>query len=304
MLRTEHLTRRFGDITAVDDVSFEIASGEIVGLLGHNGAGKTTVMKLLTGYIEPSSGKAFVDGIDVQESPTEAREFLGYLPESRPLYSELTVIDYLWFAATVRNVSKESRRELVENAIASTDLRDRALDRIGTLSRGFQQRVGVAQAILHNPGTLILDEPTTGLDPSQTQHMRDLIKKLSKNATVVLSTHIMQEVEAICSRVLIMRDGFIAVDESLDNLQEGNRCWLTSDAPIEKVRASLQSQASVKQLNGRYLISPINADAKSDIPSVVRKLVADEVAVNSIEPEKRDLEALFRAVSAGDRNAT
>lgn len=304
MLRTEHLTRRFGDITAVDDVSFEIASGEIVGLLGHNGAGKTTVMKLLTGYIEPSSGKAFVDGIDVQESPTEAREFLGYLPESRPLYSELTVIDYLWFAATVRNVPKESRRELVENAITSTDLRDRALDRIGTLSRGLQQRVGVAQAILHNPGTLILDEPTTGLDPSQTQHMRDLIKKLSKNATVVLSTHIMQEVEAICSRVLIMRDGFIAVDESLDNLQEGNRCWLTSDAPIEKVRDSLQSQASVKQLNGRYLISPINADAKSDIPSVVRKLVADEVAVNSIEPEKRDLEALFRAVSAGDRNAT
>ncbi|MXW53366.1 MAG: ABC transporter ATP-binding protein [Gammaproteobacteria bacterium] len=304
MLRTEHLTRRFGDITAVDDVSFEIASGEIVGLLGHNGAGKTTVMKLLTGYIEPSSGKAFVDGIDVQESPTEAREFLGYLPESRPLYSELTVIDYLWFAATVRNVPKESRRELVENAITSTDLRDRAMDTIGTLSRGLQQRVGVAQAILHNPGTLILDEPTTGLDPSQTQHMRDLIKKLSKNATVVLSTHIMQEVEAICSRVLIMRDGVIAVDESLENLKEGNRCWLTSDASVEKVRDSLQSQASVKLLNGRFLITPIGADAKSDIPNVVRKLVSDDVAIGSIEPEKRDLEALFRAVSAGDRNAT
>ncbi len=304
MLRTEHLTRRFGEITAVDDVSFEIASGEIVGLLGHNGAGKTTVMKLLTGYIEPSSGKAFVDGIDVQESPTEAREFLGYLPESRPLYSELTVIDYLWFAATVRNVPKESRRELVEKAITSTDLRDRAMDTIGTLSRGLQQRVGVAQAILHNPGTLILDEPTTGLDPSQTHHMRDLIKKLSKNATVVLSTHIMQEVEAICSRVLIMRDGVIAVDESLDNLKEGNRCWLTSDAPIEKVRDSLQGQASVKQLNGRFLITPISADAKSNIPNVVRKLVSDDVAVGSIEPEKRDLEALFRAVSAGDRNAT
>ncbi len=304
MLRTEHLTRRFGDVTAVDDVSFEIASGEIVGLLGHNGAGKTTVMKLLTGYIEPSSGKAFVDGIDVQESPTEAREFLGYLPESRPLYSELTVIDYLWFAATVRNVPKESRRELVENAITSTDLRDRAMDTIGTLSRGLQQRVGVAQAILHNPGTLILDEPTTGLDPSQTQHMRDLIKKLSKNATVVLSTHIMQEVEAICSRVLIMRDGVIAVDESLENLKEGNRCWLTSDASVERVRDSLQSQASVKLLNGRFLITPIGADAKSDIPNVVRKLVSDDVAIGSIEPEKRDLEALFRAVSAGDRNAT
>lgn len=303
MLRTEHLTRRYGDITAVDNVSFEIASGEIVGLLGHNGAGKTTVMKLLTGYIEPSSGKAFVDGIDVQESPTEAREFLGYLPESRPLYSELSVVDYLWFAATVRNVPKESRRECVEDAITSTDLRGRALDTIGTLSRGYQQRVGVAQAILHNPGTLILDEPTTGLDPSQTQHMRDLIKELSQNATVVLSTHIMQEVEAICSRVLIMRDGVIAVDESLDNLKEGNRCWLTTDSPIEKVRTSLQSQASVKELNGRYLITPIQVDAKSDIPSVVKQLVSDDISVGSIEPEKRDLEALFRAVSAGDRNA-
>lgn len=304
MLRTEHLTRRYGEITAVDDVSFEIASGEIVGLLGHNGAGKTTVMKLLTGYIEPSSGKAYVDGIDVQESPTEARDSLGYLPESRPLYSELTVIDYLWFAATVRQVPKESRREYVEQAITSTDLRDRALDTIGTLSRGLQQRVGVAQAILHNPGTLILDEPTTGLDPSQTQHMRELIKKLAKNATIVLSTHIMQEVEAICSRVLIMRDGLVAVDESLDNLREGNRCWLTTDAPIETLRSSLQSQATVKHLNGRYLITPIDTEAKSNIPNIVRKLVSDEISVGSIEPEKRDLEALFRAVSAGDRHAT
>ncbi len=299
MLRTENLTRRYGDIVAVDDVNFEISSGEIVGLLGHNGAGKTTVMKLLTGYLEPSSGQAFVDGINVQESPTQARASLGYLPETRPFYSELSVIDYLWFTSTVRNIPKEFRRKCVEYAIESTDLQDRAMDTIGTLSRGLQQRVGVAQAILHSPGTLILDEPTTGLDPSQTQHMRDLVKELSKNATVVLSTHIMQEVEAICSRVLIMRDGVIAVDELLENLKEGNRCWLTSDANIDDVRNSLDDVASVSPIDGRYLLAPLQAETKSDIPAIVRKLVADNIAVGSIEPEKRDLEALFRAVSAG-----
>ena len=301
MLRTEQLTRRYGDITAVDEVSFEISSGEIVGLLGHNGAGKTTVMKLLTGYLEPSSGQAFVDEINVQESPTEARSNLGYLPESRPFYSELSVIDYLWFTATVRNVPKESRQECVKRAIESTDLKSRALDTIGTLSRGLQQRVGVAQAILHNPRALILDEPTTGLDPSQTQHMRELIRDLAKNATVVLSTHIMQEVEAICSRVLIMRDGVIAVDEQLENLKGGKRCWLTSSASIDEIRQSLTDQATVSELDGRFLLTPLEDDATSDIPSLVRKLVADNISVASIEPEKRDLEALFRAVSTGGR---
>ncbi len=301
MLRTEHLTRRYGEIVAVDDVSFEISSGEIVGLLGHNGAGKTTVMKLLTGYIEPSSGSAFVDGIDVQQSPTDARAQLGYLPENRPLYTELSVIDYLWFAATVRGVPKEERRVCVERAIESTDLNERALDTIGTLSRGFQQRVGVAQAILHSPGTLILDEPTTGLDPSQTQHMRDLVKELAKNATVVLSTHIMQEVEAICNRVLIMRDGVIAVDELLDNLKDGNRCWLTTDSAVEDVRNCLGDDTKVSQLNGRLLLSPVDPEQKSDIPAIVRQLVSAEVTVRSIEPEKRDLEALFRAVSEGGK---
>ena len=299
MLRTEHLTRRYGDLTAVDDVSFEVSSGEIVGLLGHNGAGKTTVMKLLTGYLEPSSGSAFVDGVNVQDEPTKARIGIGYLPENTPLYSELSVVDYLWFAATVRGVSKDSRREAVEKAIASTDLNDRAMDGIGTLSRGLQQRVGVAQAILHSPGTLILDEPTTGLDPTQTQHMRELIRDLSKNATVVLSTHIMQEVEAICNRVLIMRDGVVAVDELLANLKEGSRCWLTTDASADVVAAALKGTVGTKNLDGRYLLSPQNSEEKCDIPQIVRKLVAKDISVNSIEPERRDLEALFRAVSAG-----
>lgn len=299
MLNADQLTRTYDTVVAAEDVSFEISPGEIVGLLGHNGAGKTTVMKLLTGFIEPNSGNAFVDGINVQESPVAARANLGYLPENRPLYKELNVVDYLWFSATVRGVPKGQRRERVERAVRDTDLSDRALDDIGTLSRGLQQRVGVAQAILHQPGALILDEPTNGLDPSQTQHMRELIRNLAKDATVVLSTHIMQEVEAICSRVLIMRDGRIVVDELLEDLKEGNRCWLRSSSEDSDVRAALESTNSVQKIDGRYLLSSKDDDTKCDIPAIVRELVAKDIVVNSIEPEKRDLEALFRSVSEG-----
>ena len=300
MLSANHLTRTYGDVIAVNDVSFDISAGEIVGLLGHNGAGKTTVMKLLTGYIEPSAGIATVDGIDVQTNPVEARNNLGYLPESRPLYAEFTVADYLWFTATVRGVPQNQRQDCVSRALRRTDLVGRALETIGTLSRGYQQRVGVAQAILHNPGTLILDEPTNGLDPSQTQHMRDLVQHLAKDATVVLSTHIMQEVEAICSRVLIMRDGVIAVDESMENLKEGNRCWLSSSASLSDVQAALNGTIEVREIEGRFLIAEGDSETKCDIPAIVRSLVAKGVAVNSIEPEKRNLEVLFRMDSTGE----
>ncbi|MXZ56715.1 MAG: ABC transporter ATP-binding protein [Gammaproteobacteria bacterium] len=299
MLNADQLTRTYDTVVAAEDVSFEISPGEIVGLLGHNGAGKTTVMKLLTGFIEPNSGTASVDGINVQESPVAARANLGYLPENRPLYRELSVVDYLWFSATVRGIPKSHRRDSVERAVRDTDLSDRALDDIGTLSRGLQQRVGVAQAILHQPKALILDEPTNGLDPSQTQHMRELIRELAKEATVVLSTHIMQEVEAICNRVLIMRDGKIVVDELLEDLKEGNRCWLRSSSEDADVRAALEPSTTVQRIDGRYLLSSKDDDTQCDIPSIVRELVAKDIVVNSIEPEKRDLEALFRSVSEG-----
>ena len=299
MLNADQLTRTYDTVVAAEDVSFEISPGEIVGLLGHNGAGKTTVMKLLTGFIEPNSGTASVDGINVQDSPVAARANLGYLPENRPLYRELSVVDYLWFSATVRGIPKSQRRECVERAVRDTDLSDRALDDIGTLSRGLQQRVGVAQAILHQPRALILDEPTNGLDPSQTQHMRELIRDMAKEATVVLSTHIMQEVEAICNRVLIMRDGKIVVDELLEELKEGTRCWLRSSSEDADVRAALKPKTTVQKIDGRYLLSSLDDDTKCDIPTIVRELVAKDIVVNSIEPEKRDLEALFRSVSEG-----
>ena len=191
MIEARELTRRFGDNVAADSVSFAIGPGEIVGLLGHNGAGKTTIMKLLTGFLEPSSGSAEIDGRDVTEHAAEVRRKVGYLPETVPLYSDMTVVDYLEFVATVRGVPPSERVSAVRRAVDATGLREHALAVIDTLSRGFKQRVGVAQAILHAPRFLILDEPTSGLDPAQTQEMRDLIRRLAESATVILSTHIM-----------------------------------------------------------------------------------------------------------------
>ena len=217
MIEAQRLTRRYGDFLAVADVSFAIDAGEIVGLLGHNGAGKTTIMKMLTGYLEPSAGAVQVDGVTVESAPLSVQASLGYLPESLPLYPELSVVDYLEYAARLRGVDP---RKAVHKAIASTELESKALDPISTLSRGFKQRVGVAQAILHEPKFLILDEPTNGLDPSQTQHMRALIQRLAQSATVILSTHIMQEVDAICGRAIILkgvtiRDGAVVAAGSV-----------------------------------------------------------------------------------------
>jgi ABC-2 type transport system ATP-binding protein len=240
VIKAEQLTRRYGDFLAVDRVDFTIEQGEIVGLLGHNGAGKTTIMKMLTGYLEPSAGRVLVDGVDVAEQPKVVQRSLGYLSESLPLYPEMTVVDYLEYAAELRGVAPADQASAVRESIESTELEVKAFDRIYTLSRGYRQRVGVAQAILHKPRFLVLDEPTNGLDPSQTQHMRDLIRRLSAQATIILSTHIMQEVSAVCDRAMILRNGRLVLDESLAALRRSERLLVGTDAEPEKVGAALR----------------------------------------------------------------
>lgn len=302
VINAESLTRRYGETLAVDSVGFSIGGGEIVGLLGHNGAGKTTIMKMLTGYLEPSSGRAVVDGVDVAEAPEEVHQRLGYLPENCPVYPEMPVTDYLDYVAGLRGV--QDRGRALRDVLAATDLTARAFDAIGTLSRGFQQRVGVAQAIVHAPRLLILDEPTNGLDPSQTQHMRDLIRRLAENATVILSTHIMQEVAAVCDRVMILRSGQLAVDERLSALQESRRVVLATDAAIEDVQAVLGDAGTAKQTDaGGEQDAPgfaIEVDGSADrerIAELARRLVAGGVAIHALTAEKRDLETVFREVS-------
>ena len=298
MLKAVELSRHYGEVHAADEVSFDIDAGEIVGLLGHNGAGKTTVMKLLTGYIEPTAGAAFVNDINVHESPVEAQACIGYLPESSPLYAEMTVADYLMFVAAVRGIPREDRIESVKQVLADTDLQERLADEIGTLSRGYRQRVAVAQAILHAPPVLILDEPTNGLDPSQTVHMRKLIERLATKSTVILSTHIMQEVNAICDRVLILNDGQLVVDEQLDELNRAKRIALRSAATTEAISQATGESVHPGEAEHEHLIDVAEtANVAEQINALTRKLVNAGIDVNAITPERYDLETLFASVS-------
>lgn len=302
MIEAAGLTRRYGDFCAVSDVSFAIEQGEIVGLLGHNGAGKTTIMKMLTGYLEPSSGSVSVDGVAVERQPLVVQKRLGYLPENLPLYPELLVVDYLAYTAQLRGVEP---RTAVAKAIAATELEEKALDPIATLSRGFKQRVGVAQAILHSPRFLILDEPTNGLDPSQTQHMRELIQKLAQTATVILSTHIMQEVDAICDRAIILRDGKLVLDERLADLQVSNR-YRVRTAPGRDLAGLLARDSTVAQTldegQGSWIVT-VSGDMDAATGSLAQHVTGAGWPLFELGVVKRDLETVFREVNEESSDA-
>ncbi len=222
MIDARGLSKRYGDLAAVDDVSFSIGKGEIVGFLGPNGAGKTTTMRMITGFLPPTDGTAVVAGHDIFDDPIAARGAIGYLPETPPLYPEMTVTSYLDFVARIKGVARKQRRDSVDRAMERTDLTGVNRQVIGTLSKGFRQRVGLAQAIVHDPPVLILDEPTAGLDPLQIREIRALIAELTAPGaaqnTVILSTHIMAEVDAICRRVILINRGRKVVDAPLEEL--------------------------------------------------------------------------------------
>ena len=227
-IEVQNLYKQYGNVQAVTDVSFSVGSQQVLGFLGPNGAGKTTIMKILTGFHFPSGGKALVDGIAVDEQPLEVKKRIGYLPENVPLYGDLTVDEYLLFAAEARFIPKSQRKEAIDASLEACALTGYRGRKIETLSKGYRQRAGLAQAILHDPPILILDEPTTGLDPNQIIEIRSLIKELGKRKTVILSTHILQEVEAICSQVLIINDGRIAAQgkpEEIAGSMKGGDTW-------------------------------------------------------------------------------
>jgi ABC-2 type transport system ATP-binding protein len=218
VIEVQHLTKRYGPVTAVDDVTFRVEKGEILGFLGPNGAGKTTTMRILTGYMPPTEGRAIVAGHDVLDQPLEAKRRIGYLPESPPLYPEMPVREYLLFCARIKGVPKAERARRVDGAMQRTRVADMAGRHCAKLSKGYKQRVGLAQAILHNPDVLILDEPTAGLDPKQILETRDLIKSLAGDHTVILSTHILPEVSQTCQRVVIINKGKVVAVDSPANL--------------------------------------------------------------------------------------
>jgi len=303
MIEVQGLTRSYGDLRAVDEVSFAIGRGEVVGLLGHNGAGKTTIMKMLTGFLEPDSGEIRIDGLDIAADRRAVQRRIGYLPENCPLYPEMTVIDYLDHQAALHGLGPQERPAAIRRALERTELTAKGTVPIATLSRGYRQRVGVAQAILHEPAILILDEPTNGLDPSQIQHMRDLIRDLAQSATLIISTHILQEVEAVCDRVLILRAGRLALDARLADLSTSNRLLVTLDRPPAEVGPLLGGLSgvaawSVLDAQGarrRYALDTEDADAAA--PALARAVADAGWALYALQPEGRDLEGLFREVN-------
>lgn len=302
MIHIENVRRIYGEFCAVDDVSFSIGQGEIVGLLGHNGAGKTTIMKMITGFLEPTSGTITIDKQNLDDCANNIQSQIGYLPENLPVYPEMTVIDYLLYCAEMRNIRSDQQETAAYTAIAKTQLQEKALEQISTLSRGFKQRVGVAQALIHNPKLLILDEPTNGLDPHQTQQMRELILNLAKDATVILSTHIMQEVEAICDRVIILNSGKLAIDQPLSNLQKVNTIHVTTDANYNELHTITNTlNVNIQTLKSDEISTFIvNVDSNADINTICKyisqHILASGKSLYALSPQRQSLETIFKNI--------
>jgi ABC-2 type transport system ATP-binding protein len=301
MIEIKNLFRAYDDFMAVHDVSFSINKGEIVGLLGHNGAGKTTIMKMISGYLEPSSGSISIDEQDVSQYRDQVQKKLGYLPEVLPVYPEMSVADYLDYVARLKGMDSQQAIQEIRRVVQATDLTDKLIAPISTLSRGYRQRVGVAQAILGKPSLLILDEPTNGLDPTQTRQMRELIRDIAKDATVILSTHIMQEVDALCDRVLIMRSGEMALDATLAELRNSNRLWLSSDideASAKKLLNTIEGIQDVRKVEDDYQITLQEGTELKQVSSqVAQQIIANNFQLFELKREQRDLETVFREVN-------
>ncbi len=295
MLQVQDLSRSYGEFRAVKQVSFAIDQGEIVGLLGHNGAGKTTIMKMLSGYLEADEGRAEVDGVDLAQDPKTVQRNLGYLPESLPLYPEMVVADYLDYVADLKGLEGENKAGELRRVVRETAIEEKLFEPISTLSRGFKQRVGVAQAILGQPRLLILDEPTNGLDPSQTEQMRQLIRKIALDATVILSTHIMQEVEALCDRVLILRRGELVVDAKMTELRQSKQLVVrTSLREPDRLEILDGVEQVEKMADDRYRLKLHESADPLQVSAAVAKAVATaEADLYELGFEQKNLEALF-----------
>lgn len=289
------ITKKYGEQLALDNVSFEIAKGEIVGFLGPNGAGKSSLMKILTTYLQADSGQALVNGEDVNSQPKKVQAAVGYLPEHNPLYLDLYVREYLQFNASIYGVSKAR----IEEVIQLTGLTPEAHKKIGQLSKGYRQRVGIATALLHDPEILILDEPMTGLDPNQMIEIRQLIKSAGQNKTVFLSTHIMQEVEAICNRVIIINHGKIVADKQIDQLQEVDTVVLEVEldqAVEENFWNGLAAVNEHRQLAPTHFLLSFPAD-QDYRPSVFDYAQNKGMRILQLSQKAKDLESIFHELT-------
>jgi ABC-2 type transport system ATP-binding protein len=298
-----NLTKVYGTQKAVDDISFEMNTGEVLGFLGPNGAGKSTTMRILTCYLSPTAGTATLDGYDIHDHPQEVRRRIGYLPEDTPLYSDMPVVDYLHLSADLQSVPENKVNRRIQEMMNVCGLGPERHKRIGELSKGFQQRVGLAQALLHDPPVLILDEPTTGLDPNQIAEIRELIKEIGKEKTVMLSSHILKEVEMTCDRILIIDQGRIVADGPTEELRQqfmgGTRLRVQVDAPedaeVEGAFESLDDIVSIQRTNGYYELA---AESDANPAADIFHLCADRGWVlTELTPLESSLEDVFRELT-------
>jgi ABC-2 type transport system ATP-binding protein len=310
LIEVQHLTKRYGPVTAVDDVSFTVERGEILGFLGPNGAGKTTTMRVLTGYMPPSEGKAIVAGYDVFDQPIEAKRRTGYLPETPPLYPEMTVREYLTFVAKIKGVPRKHSKARIGEMMERTRIADMADRHCGKLSKGYRQRVGLAQALLHNPEVLILDEPTAGLDPKQIIETRELIKGFAGNHTIILSTHILPEVSQTCQRVVIINKGKVVAVDTPENLTSRLRgsetMYVQVDTQGADAAAVLQSVPGVTRVAvADTKLQIVGFEIDSDKGHDVRRELAAAVVSRGwglleMRPMRMSLEEIFLHVTTED----
>ena len=321
MIEVSDLRKHYGPIQAVNGISFSIKKGEIVGFLGPNGAGKTTTMKMLTCFLAPTSGEARVAGHNIQSDTMAVRQAIGYLPEDTPLYKSMTVLEFLRFIAEVREVPPSRRNERIRQVVEICGIQDRLGQTIGTLSKGYRQRVGLAQALVHDPDVLILDEPTSGLDPNQIAEIREVIKALGKEKTLILSTHVLSEVEATCDRVIIIDHGSVVGDGSIEVLakareaQAGFVISVEADQPTSKIKERLSGITQIKtveeidsHLGPTFIVTP---EDEADPRLALMKACVDEGwIILSLTPKAASLEDIFRnlthggALTAVDQSAT
>lgn len=290
-IEVQHISKAYGHQKALDDVSFNLKKGEIVGFLGPNGAGKSTMMKILTTYLKASNGSALLNGFSVEEEASKVQKSMGYLAEHNPLYMDMYVREYLFFNAEVFGISKND----VENVILKTGLISEAHKKIQQLSKGYRQRVGLANALLHNPDVLILDEPTTGLDPNQLIEIRELIKNVGKEKTVLLSTHIMQEVEAICDRVIIINKGKIVLDSPLKELRNNKTQIIEVEFDYRVEEVALQNISSIKMIeNKEGFVYHLHFNTEEDMRSKVFDFAHDNgLKILQLHQKNTSLEKLF-----------
>ncbi|MBE5816182.1 MAG: ATP-binding cassette domain-containing protein [Clostridiales bacterium] len=312
MIEVKNLTKIYGQHHAVDGISFKVEEGEILGFLGPNGAGKTTTMNILTGYISATSGEVLINGIDVLDRPEEAKRNIGYLPEFPPLYMDMTVSEYLDFVSKIKNISDVERHEAIEAVMAVTRIEDMKNRLVGNLSKGYKQRVGLAQAILGTPKVLILDEPTVGLDPKQIIEIRNLIKNLGKKHTVILSSHILSEVSAVCDRVVIINKGSIVASDTPDNLskqlQGANKLQIRVAAPEKQAMRIVRDIPGITnvqyQAEKEKGTSDIIVESAEDVD--IRKIVFNGMAKANcplliMRPLELSLEDIFLKVTHLDK---